>query len=110
MAARKRTESLAFQKERELNVKVWMTTIMLLCTSVSALAQTGIKPCDDLKTEIAKKLDAKGVSNYTLTIVDKGKEADAKIVGSCQGGTKSILYSKAMPAAQPKPASPKKAK
>jgi len=52
------------------------------------------KPCEDLKAEIAKKLDAKGVVGYTLDVVDKGKEGDAKVVGGCDGGTKSIVYSR----------------
>ncbi len=51
------------------------------------------KPCEDLKTEISKKLDDKGVQKYTLTIVDA---ADVKpedtVVGSCDGGTKRITY------------------
>jgi len=68
------------------------------------------KPCEDLKAEIAKKLDAKGVVGYTLDAVDKGKEAaDAKIIGSCDGGTKSIVYTRGTPAAaQPKAAEEKK--
>ena len=80
----------------------------VFCASVFASAQTGPKPCDDLKAEIAKKLDAKGVTGYTLTIVDKGKETEGKIVGSCGGGTKSIVYSKTTPASPPKPAGEKK--
>lgn len=91
-------------------MKLWITAAVLVGASICATAQTGIKPCDDLKSEIAKKLDAKGVSNYTLTIADKGKEADGKIVGSCQGGTKSIVYAKSMSAAQPKLSAKKKAK
>jgi len=75
-----------------------------LALSLCAAAQTARKPCEDLKAEIAKKLEDKGVVNYTLDIVDKGKEpADAKIVGSCDGGTKSIVYSRgAAPAPTPK--------
>lgn len=60
----------------------------------AATAPTARKPCDDLKAEIAKKLEAKGVVGYSLDIVDKGKEADGKVVGSCDGGTKSIVYSR----------------
>jgi hypothetical protein len=59
-----------------------------------------MRPCEDLKAEIGKKLDAKGVANYTLTIVDKGKESEGKVVGSCDGGTKSIVYQRA--ASEPK--------
>ncbi|MBV4497871.1 DUF1161 domain-containing protein [Pseudomonas sp. SWRI12] len=50
------------------------------------------KPCEELKSEIAAKLDAKGVSGYSLEIVDKGTATDGKIVGSCEGGTKEIVY------------------
>ena len=85
--------------------------VVFLCLSAGAWAQTGPKPCEDLKAEIAAKLDAKGVTNYTLTIVDKGKESETpgKVVGSCGGGTKSIVYSKTTaPAPQPKPAEEKK--
>lgn len=60
----------------------------------AAAAPTTHKACDDLKAEISKKLDAKGVAGYSLEIVDKGREADGKVVGSCDGGTKSIVYSR----------------
>lgn len=49
------------------------------------------KPCEELKAEIAAKLDAKGVKGYTLEIVNKGEPA-GKVVGSCEGGTKEIVY------------------
>ena len=73
--------------------KIAIATLLLSCAF--AVAQER-KPCEDLKSEIAKKLDAKGVTSYSLDIVDQGKEADAngKVVGSCDGGTKSIVYSK----------------
>ena len=50
------------------------------------------KPCEDLKSEIATKLDAKGVKAYTLEIVAKDQDAEGKAVGSCEGGTKKIMY------------------
>jgi hypothetical protein len=52
------------------------------------------KSCDELKTEIAAKLDAKSVSGYTLEIVEAGKAGEAKVVGSCEGGAKKITYAK----------------
>ncbi|MDB6062351.1 MAG: hypothetical protein JWM78_2454 [Verrucomicrobiaceae bacterium] len=52
------------------------------------------KPCDELKTEIAAKLDAKGVVGYTLDIVDTAQIADQNVIGSCDGGTKKITYSR----------------
>ncbi|HEY6184372.1 MAG TPA: DUF1161 domain-containing protein [Terriglobales bacterium] len=55
------------------------------------------KPCDELKDEIAKKMDAKGVKGYSLEIVptDQVKDGEGKVVGSCDGGTKKIVYSRA---------------
>jgi len=61
--------------------------------SLPAQAQ-GPKACEELKDEIAKKLDAKGVKGYTLDIVAKDKDAEGKVVGTCDGGTKKIIYNR----------------
>ena len=72
-----------------------------------APAQTA-KPCEELKDEITKKLDAKGVKGYTLEIVAKDKDAEGKTVGTCDGGTKKIIYTKASaPAETPAKEPPK---
>ena len=63
----------------------------LLAAGSSAFAA---KSCDELKTEIAAKLDAKSISGYTLDIVEADKVGDAKVVGSCEGGAKKITYAK----------------
>jgi hypothetical protein len=52
------------------------------------------KDCEELKAEIAAKLDAKGVKNYELVIVAREDVKDEKVVGSCAGGTKRITYSR----------------
>jgi hypothetical protein len=101
-----------YASKGDSTMKLWIAALVVLGAPVCALAQ--IKSCDDLKTKIAKKIDAHGGSNYTLSILDKGKETDGKIVGTCGGGTKSIVYIKAAtdtaapapkPAATPKPSS-----
>jgi hypothetical protein len=75
-------------------MKPFVTVAVLLLVSASAFAQAA-KPCEDLKAEIAKKLEAKGVKSYTLDIVAKDdKEGDGKVVGTCDGGTKKIVYSR----------------
>ncbi len=66
---------------------------VLLVVPVSAYAQAP-KPCEDLKAEIAKKLEANNVKSYSLEIVAKDKEVEGKVVGSCEGGTKKIVYRK----------------
>ena len=93
-------------------MKTWTVAAALLFVGTYGFAQaaqtapTARKPCDDLKAEIAKKLDAKNVVGYTLDIVDKGKEGDAKVVGSCDGGTKSITYTRGGAASTPAAAQP----
>ncbi|NKI93603.1 DUF1161 domain-containing protein [Rhizobacter sp. SG703] len=61
-------------------------------TLAAAPAVAAGKSCDELKTEIAAKLDAKQVTGYVLEIVDTDKVGDAKVVGSCEGGAKKITY------------------
>lgn len=61
----------------------------LFLVATPALAQ---KDCEELKSELAAKLQEKGVKNFTLTIVENEKVTDEKVVGSCEGGTKKITY------------------
>src|ERR1700687_1670574 len=80
---------------------------VLLFVSVPAHAQAA-KPCEELKDEITKKLDAKGVKGYTLEIVAKDKDAEGKIVGTCEGGAKKIIYNRtSAPRATPSKETPK---
>jgi len=66
-----------------------LLTASLLLVFAPAFAQ---KNCEELKTEIAQKLDAKGVQNYELAIVPTAEVTDQKVVGSCEGGSKKIVY------------------
>ena len=50
------------------------------------------KSCDELKAEIEAKIKAKGVKAYTVDIVPAGEVKDKTVVGSCDGGTKKIVY------------------
>ena len=95
-------------------MKMWTVAAALLFLGTACLAQSdqtaapaARKSCDDLKAEISKKLDAKGAVGYTLEAVDKGKEGDAKVVGTCDGGTKSLTYTRGA-APESKPADTKK--
>ncbi len=68
-----------------------IATVVLSLAVVPAFAQ---KSCEDLKSEIAKKLDDKGVKNYQLNIVANDDVKDQKVVGSCEGGKKKVIYKK----------------
>ncbi|WAJ37486.1 DUF1161 domain-containing protein [Pseudomonas sp. GOM7] len=63
---------------------------MMLLTG-SAMAAT--KPCEELKQEIEVKIQANNVPSYTLEIVANDEVKDQNmVVGSCDGGTKKIIY------------------
>lgn len=51
-----------------------------------------VKPCEELKAEIDAKIKKNGVKEFTLTIVEKSAAEDGKVVGTCDGGTKKIVY------------------
>lgn len=103
-------------------MKVLLTAAALLLLPACGFAQSetpapaatpaqtqGPKSCDELKSEIAAKLDAKGVKSYTLDIVAKDQDVtDGKTVGTCGGGTKKIIYRRGASAAAETPAKDEK--
>ena len=70
--------------------KPLLTVLLSVATCTAALAAG--KPCDELKAEISAKLDEKGVKNYAIAAVENDKVGDAKVIGSCDGGTKKLTY------------------
>lgn len=70
-------------------MKKFVLAVGLLSIAGTAMAA---KDCEELKSEIAAKIDAKGVPHYSLEIVDKGAAAGGDVVGTCGGDTKEIVY------------------
>ncbi|HUX90523.1 MAG TPA: DUF1161 domain-containing protein [Gallionellaceae bacterium] len=84
--------------------------VLLSClTLVSHAAMAEVLSCDALKARVDAKLQAKDVPSYTLEIVPAeglSNPADAasavpavkmnkgKEVGTCNGGTKRLIYTK----------------
>jgi hypothetical protein len=83
---------------------------------ISRAAFPQIKPCEELKSEIAAKIEANGAKNYQLEIVPAADVKEQTVVGSCEGGSKKITYQKTdgsapvsgTSTAKPKPAAPAK--
>jgi hypothetical protein len=61
-----------------------------LVISGPALAQR--KDCDELKGEIEAKIKKNGIEKFSLDVVDKDAQAEGKVVGTCDGGAKKIVY------------------
>ena len=66
-----------------------MLAVLVLAAN-PALAQR--KDCNELKSEIDAKVRKNGVKAFTLDIVANDAVKDGKVVGSCDGGTKKIVY------------------
>jgi hypothetical protein len=80
----------------------------LLAASLIIFSIPAMASCDDLKSQIDAKLQAKGVTSYTLTIVPiapapaaasapaassaPAQQVTGKVVGTCEGDTKQIVY------------------
>jgi len=71
-------------------MKTLIAVIASLLLASPVLAQ--VKPCEELKSEIDAKIKKNGVKEFTLTIVEKDAPEDGKVVGTCDGGTKKIVY------------------
>ena len=64
--------------------------------------------CEALRTRIEQKIAASGVARFTVTVtvIDANAPANGQVVGSCELGTKKVVYLKDAGAAPaPAPAS-----
>ena len=72
--------------------KLIVAVVLALGLAGSAWAQR--KDCGELKGEIEAKIKKNGVEKFSLDVVDAGAQADGKVVGTCDGGAKKIVYKK----------------
>lgn len=63
-----------------------------ICTEI--LGPPFVLDCDELRSQVTRELIANGVKTYTLEIVDKNEAAEGTIVGTCDAGTKRIVYTR----------------
>jgi hypothetical protein len=66
--------------------------VSIACSS-PAWAQR--KDCDSLKGEIEAKIKKNGVDKFSLDVVEAAAQAEGKVVGTCDGGAKKIVYKRA---------------
>lgn len=73
-----------------------MKKLLLICCTLFASTTLYAANCDTIKDDIASKIRANGVTDFTLEVVDKGTYTDREVVGSCSRGTKDIVYQRNM--------------
>jgi hypothetical protein len=66
--------------------------VLLAALMLAASPALARKDCEELKSEIEAKIKANGVPVFTLEIVPTDDVKDGEVVGSCDGGTKKIVY------------------
>lgn len=71
-----------------------MKIVIVLSFLLAVAPAFEMKPCEELKSEIAARLDARGVKSYQLEVIAAAEVKDQTVVGSCEGGTKKITYQK----------------
>jgi hypothetical protein len=72
-----------------------MRSIAVLIALACCMGQAyAAKSCDELKAEVAAKLDGKSVKGYTLEVVASDKTGEGKVVGSCNHGANKLVYRK----------------
>jgi len=75
-------------------IAVKPTAALLVVSLLCAPMADGAKPCEELALEIAAKLTAAGIKDYSLEIVSNELAEGEKVVGSCEGGTRKITYAR----------------
>ena len=69
-----------------------MAAAVVVGMAVSGPALAQRKDCGELKGEIEAKIKKNGVEKFSLDVVEADKQAEGKVVGTCDGGTKKIVY------------------
>ena len=90
----------------------------------AAFAQTADQPannCEPIRSRIETNIASKGVSDFSVTVVDEAAPVSGEVVGQCDRGRKKIVYERGMkpagavggvsvtpatPRAAPQPAAP----
>jgi hypothetical protein len=72
---------------------IGVPTLIVAVIPVAALA----RDCNEVKAEIDAKITAKGVTGHILEVVDAANVKEGKIVGTCAGGAKQIVYRRGAP-------------
>ena len=69
-------------------MKLWL--VPLAC--MFAGSASGAESCETLRSQIEAKIAAAGVARFKVTTVDASAPAVGQVVGSCELGSKKIVY------------------
>lgn len=86
-----------------------MPTLIPLAWALAAGTAAAAGNCEVLRAQIEAKISAAGVTRFSVVTLDAAAPADGQVVGSCDLGSRKIVYQReggglASSAARPAPA------
>src|SRR4051794_30790579 len=70
--------------------KLWLIPSLCLAAGAASAATS----CDTLRANIEEKIAAAGVTRFAVTVVAADAPASGQVVGSCELGSKKIVYAR----------------
>jgi len=69
-------------------MKLWLIPLAWALAGAAGAADN----CEALRAQIEAKITAAGVTRFSVSTVDAGAPAAGQVVGSCELGSKKIVY------------------
>jgi hypothetical protein len=85
-------------------LRLHLTFVALLLGSAASYANNN---CEPIRTQIDARVRASGVTDFVLSVVEADARVIGKVVGSCDLGTKKIVYNQPSPSSSSSSARPK---
>ena len=68
------------------------TWLLPIACAFAVAAAAAAEPCETLRAQIEARIAAAGVTRFSVTTVDAAAVAAGQVVGSCELGSKKIVY------------------
>jgi len=81
-------------------LRLHLTFVALLLGSAASYANN----CESIRTQIDARVRASGVTDFVLSVVEADARVIGKVVGSCDLGTKKIVYNQPSSSSSSSPA------
>ena len=80
------------------------------CLALALVAACGAAPsfaagkdCEQLRAEVVRRYEAGGIASPDVQLVPSSAATSGKVVGTCELGSKKLVYAAAQPASRPAP-------
>jgi hypothetical protein len=85
-------QAAPFLFERQATMKQKHGLLIAIALAALAGASHGAENCEDLRARIESSIAAAGATRFAVTVVDPTAAAHGQVVGSCELGSKKVMY------------------